>query len=96
MKNKYSFKVTVMSIRLETEHILKGSNYIRNCICEHLVPVKIKKWLSSDLTITFHLEGTKIYSNPYLSSGLSDCSMDSAKCWATLKHTRNDVTGKVL
>jgi hypothetical protein len=85
-----------MSIRLETEYLLEGSNYTRNCICEHLILVKIEKGLSSELTIIFHLEGTKNYSNPYLSSGLSDCSMDSAKCWATLEHTRHDVIGKIL
>ena len=96
MNSKYSFKVTVISIRLETEHLLEGSNYIRNCICQHLISVKIEKGLSSEFMIIFHLEGTKNYSNPYLSSGLSDCLMDSAKCWATLEHTRHNVIGKIL
>lgn len=96
IKNKYSFKVTVMLIKLETEHLLEGFNYTRNCICEHLISIKIETELSSDLIIIFSLEGTKNYSNPYLSSGLSGCSMDSAKFWTTLKHKRHDVIGKIL
>jgi len=59
MKNRYSFKVTVMLMKLETEHLLEGSNYTRNCICEHLISIKIETGLSSDLIIIFHLEGTK-------------------------------------
>jgi hypothetical protein len=95
MKNKYSFKVTVMLIGLETEHLLEGYNYTGNCIFEHLISVKIENGLNSDLTIICRLEGTKNYSTPYLSSGLSNCSMDSAKCWITLKHTRHDVIEKI-
>lgn len=64
MKNKYSFKVTVMSIRLQRERPLDGSNYTRNCICEHLISVKIEKGLSSGLTIIFHLEALKITTIP--------------------------------
>jgi len=60
MKNKYSFKATVMSIRLQRECLLEGSNYTRNCICEDLLSVKIEKGLSSDLTIIFHLEALQI------------------------------------
>jgi hypothetical protein len=96
MKKKYSFKVTDMLIGLETEHLLERYNYTRNCICQHLISIKIEKGLNSDLTIICHLDGTKNYSTPYLSSGLSDCSMDSAKCWTTLKHTKRDVIGKLL
>jgi len=59
MKNKYSFKVTFMLIKLETQHLLEGSNYRRNSICEHLISIKIETVLSSDFIIIFHLEGTK-------------------------------------
>jgi len=45
MNNRYSIKLTVMSIRLQTEHLLEGSTYTRNCICEHLISLKIEKGL---------------------------------------------------